>query len=164
MMLYEFWGWVSLCGHGSPGTCFVDQPGFELREILPLPSGIKDLCHHHPAIVRYHFCDCLAQLYELQQGKRNVCFHFQSLAQSLAPRSQLAEGSLDLRGRVDAQREWSFDFSPQHPKPIEVWSVFFRIWGEYGWKVTCSPLQKYKMFSQPLCVPFHTREGHLVTW
>lgn len=72
-----------MCSLGSPGTCFVDQPGFELTEILlPLPPGIKDLCHHHPAMATYHFCDCLAQLYELQQGKRNVCFfHVQSLTE-----------------------------------------------------------------------------------
>ena len=44
-----------LCSFGAcPGTRSVDQAGLELTEIslpLPLPPGIKDVCHHHLAFI-----------------------------------------------------------------------------------------------------------------
>ena len=42
-LVFVFWDRVSLCSPGSPGTCYVDQAGFELRD-LPVSDGIKGVC------------------------------------------------------------------------------------------------------------------------
>ena len=44
-------GWGETTSTGHPGTCYVDQPNFELAKInLLLPpsasAGIKGMCHH----------------------------------------------------------------------------------------------------------------------
>ena len=48
--LFLFWGKVSLCSPGCPGTCSIDQAGLELRN-PPACAGIKGVQHCHLAVV-----------------------------------------------------------------------------------------------------------------
>jgi hypothetical protein len=64
----QFWDRVSLCSLSCPGTCFVDQADFKLRDppafaSWVLSAGIKGVSHHSPEKVAFLWSSFLTYMF-----------------------------------------------------------------------------------------------------